>query len=514
MPINVWIDVEDLFEFAAYNPRPSGIQRMAFEICCAIQQLEGSGGRINFIRHDQVNFTFVTVSWSSVEALFTHLAQGVPLPHTHPARATMSGTQGPHSESALRRTARKAAYRMPLELRRRVFTTARLQATALRALTDLASFTLRGAIRQATNLPQRLRQRLNAGSISPRSTLPQTVVGGSINRQFTRDAQPGDIILLLGAPWSSPSYAQMIEAARAEFGIEFAVLVYDLIPIRRPEWCDRGLVRLFRQWFDNTLPVSDHIFTISHATKADLVGYLQDSKISTRATDIKVIPVGTSFGDKTEPANAPLPAGETAARPELPEPGTYVLFVSTIEARKNHILLFRVWRRLMETMPDEQIPTLVFAGRVGWLVADLMQQLDNTDWLDGKIRLIEAPADQDIAALYRGCMFTLFPSLYEGWGLPVTESLANGKPCIASSSTSMPEAGGKLARYFDPDSVTDAYRVLRDAIANKEALAAWQAEVARSFKPVSWTQSAACILDTLGATTSCPTSVRPKVPIV
>ena len=109
-------------------------------------------------------------------------------------------------------------------------------------------------------------------------------------------------------------------------------------------------------------------------------------------------------------------------------------------------------------MPAEQVPTLVFAGRVGWLVADLMQQLENAEWFGGKIRLIEGPSDGELATLYQDCLFTLFPSHYEGWGLPVTESLAHGVPCLAADRTSLPEAGGRFARYFDPDNLDDAVR--------------------------------------------------------
>jgi glycosyltransferase involved in cell wall biosynthesis len=131
---------------------------------------------------------------------------------------------------------------------------------------------------------------------------------------------------------------------------------------------------------------------------------------------------------------------------------------------------------------------------VGWLVADLMQQLENTAWLDGKIRLVQDPTDAELRALYSGCLFTLFPSLYEGWGLPVTESLAFGKPCIASNRTSLPEAGGRLARYFDPDDLHDAYRVIRAAIEDRHGLAAWEQRVVREFRPVSWEETAEAIM--------------------
>ena len=75
------------------------------------------------------------------------------------------------------------------------------------------------------------------------------------------------------------------------------------------------------------------------------------------------------------------------------------------------------------------------ALRVGWLVEDLMRQIVHADHLDGKLIVVEDPTDAELAALYQGCQFTVFPSLYEGWGLPVTESLAFGKPCLASSAT-------------------------------------------------------------------------------
>ncbi len=88
----------------------------------------------------------------------------------------------------------------------------------------------------------------------------------------------------------------------------------------------------------------------------------------------------------------------------------------------------------------------------------------------------------------------MFPSFYEGWGLPVTESLAFGRPCVISNATSLPEAGGTLARYFDPDDLNEAYRVIRATIADREGLSVWQARIAREFHPVSWEDSARSLL--------------------
>ena len=255
-----------------------------------------------------------------------------------------------------------------------------------------------------------------------------------------------------------------------------------------PEWCDKNVVNAFSACFHNLAPLAEQIISVSRTTAEDVERYAAETGLALKSR-IEPIPLGTGFGHTPAPLRSE----------RLPPPGSFALIVSTIEARKNHTLLFRIWRELLATMPHEQVPTLVFAGRVGWLVADLMQQLENADWLDGKIRLIEAPSDCELAALYEDCLFTLYPSLYEGWGLPVTESLAHGTPCLAANATSLPEAGGTLARYFDPDNLHDAVRAVREVLDNPAALGAWRAEIQQNFRPVSWSESAAATLRILRA---------------
>jgi glycosyltransferase involved in cell wall biosynthesis len=271
-------------------------------------------------------------------------------------------------------------------------------------------------------------------------------------------------------------------------GLRFALLVYDLIPLRRPEWCERGLVRLFRSWFGGVLPLCDQVFAISQATAADVESWAQEQGIELPGPVIP-IPIGTGF-DAASPASL-------QRTQRLPPPGSYALIVATIEVRKNHLLLFRVWRRLLEELPRDRVPTLVFAGRIGWLVDDLMQQIANTDHLNGKLLIIEDPSDKELVSLYSGCLFTLFPSFYEGWGLPVTESLAFGKPCFISNRTSLPEAGGKLARSFDPDDLQDAYAKIRNVIEDRADLMRWEDTVKREFTPVSWSTTVEALLQGL-----------------
>jgi glycosyltransferase involved in cell wall biosynthesis len=313
-----------------------------------------------------------------------------------------------------------------------------------------------------------------------------------INDHFDVAATPGDTVAVLGLAWNSDDHTSYIEMAIREKRVRFALLIYDISPLRRPEWFTRWTAERFRAWFEKTLPLADVILTISTATATDIAAYSRDRGMVLRAVPTP-IPIGTGFTTRRA-----LPPRALSSR--LPPPNSYALIVSTIEARKNHALLFRVWRRLLDDMSATSVPTLVFAGRVGWLTSDLMEQLRNCDFLGGKIIHIESPTDEELEALYAGCLFTLFPSFYEGWGLPVTESHAFGRPSIISNTTSLPEAGGSLARYIDPDNTTEAYRVIRETIEDRTGLWEWRNRVRREFKPVEWSQSARAMLQVLDAT--------------
>ena len=465
--VRIWIDVEDLFVYFQANRRPSGIQRLAFELQKSLRGL-GGADRIRFVRHITSSLTFSEVPWEEVEALFTGgVAHAPPRAPDAPPLAAPGG--------GWRARLRGPLYRLPPTVRLALVQAGRAQFGVLLALASALRQQI-AAVRGMAGLAAAV-ARLPAD----RQRLPLV--------PFTGSVQPGDVLAVLGSPWSMPNYAIMLDTARRTHGMKVLLLAYDLIPVRHPEWCDAGLLWHFSHWLETCLPLCDVVLAISRSSARDLERYAA-SKGFALPGPVGAIPIGTGFGSQ-------LAVLTQAGASHLPAAGTYVLFVSTIEARKNHQLLFRVWRRLLEEMPAEQVPTLVFAGREGWLVADLMQQLRNVGWLGGKILHVDNPSDSELVQLYQGCLFTLFPSLYEGWGLPVTESLALGKPCIISNVTSLPEAGGTLARYFDPDDLADVARVIHETLADRAGLAAWEAQVKRDFRPVSWDESAKAILESV-----------------
>jgi len=445
--MRIWLDVEDLIRFFQHANRPTGIQRFSFETSRALWQHKTNNQKIAFCRRNPAQNGLREVHFPALEAGILAITQAASSPAPPPA--------APKKFSALGRLARQlpAVYRRPL---------GKLTGAALTASVAAAE------LAAALLVPLRPRGR------------PITAIGGHAFELRGPDIafSSGDWLVNLGASWEDPYNPTLLARLRAQ-GVRFAYLAHDLIPALFPEWCTPRMVADFAAWLTYAIPNADLTFAVSRHTAADLAAQLR-AQGQPIAPPI-VLPVGST-----------APARHPETQPLIPQP--YVLMVGTIEIRKNHAAMLRVWRNLLQTMPEAEIPTLVIAGKFGWLTADLRGQLTAANWLGGKIRWVENPSDATLASLYQHCLFTLFPSLYEGWGLPVTESLCHGKTAAASNRAAIPEAGCDFCTYFDPDNITGATETIRALIQTPGRIAALERQIARHFRPPGWSATAAALL--------------------
>jgi glycosyltransferase involved in cell wall biosynthesis len=266
--------------------------------------------------------------------------------------------------------------------------------------------------------------------------------------------------------------------------------VHDLSFMRHPD----AFVPSLRRYLELAVPRSIHradvVLADSSHTHSDLL-----TLFGIPAEKVEVITPGVDARFR------PIPrSGDRARLKERYGVGDepYVLSLGTVQPRKNYVRLIRAFARANEERPlatqpprsaDSRMRLLIAGGR-GWLYEDIFVEADKHDY----VRLLGFVDDEDLPALYRGAALFAFPSLYEGFGLPVLEAMACGVPVVCSNTSSLPEVAGDAALLVNPldvDGLSAAMvRVLEDAALRKTMISRGLAQAAR----FTWERSARQLL--------------------
>jgi glycosyltransferase involved in cell wall biosynthesis len=297
-----------------------------------------------------------------------------------------------------------------------------------------------------------------------------------------------------GTSWWQPDYFRHLREAKARSGIGFAPLLHDCVPLVVPEHCEATLVAQYARWFSGLALHADLMLVTSSSTRDDLMSLHRQLLPGLRVPPVALMPLDVAM------RRAPATTGAPPARlPGLERGQPYVLFVSTIESRKNHLMVFNAWLSLVRRHGMAAVPKLVCVGRPGWLAQGAMALLQNSPVLQEKVVLRHDVSDSVLQALYERCLFTLYNSHHEGWGLPVTESLSFGKVPLVSAVASLPEAGGAGAVLFQPRSEPDLVEKLEKLILDRDFLRAQEEKLAREVRLRSWPEVTAQLLGFLSA---------------
>jgi glycosyltransferase involved in cell wall biosynthesis len=241
-----------------------------------------------------------------------------------------------------------------------------------------------------------------------------------------------------------------------------ATVFHDLVPLHHPEWCTPRTVSMHTRKAHAAAATCDVVFANSAYTAADLV-----ETLGIDSARIVVAPPG-------------LGPGLTPNGPRTDLGGPAILGLGTIEPRKNIARLVEGWQLLESELG------LTLAGGDGWG--------DRPDLADPRIRRLGFVPEKEVGALYRGAAVFVYPSLFEGFGIPVIEAMACGVPVVASSHPSLDEACGSAAVRVDPLDPSAIATGVREALNRRDELIALGLAHASRF---SWNETGRVILEGL-----------------
>lgn len=259
----------------------------------------------------------------------------------------------------------------------------------------------------------------------------------------------GDCFLVLGAFWGRCAVDLVLPKIKKKM-IKVISVIQDISPLTHPHFHPQEVVaqlgesaRIVFQYSDMILCPSEHTLKMVSRHLAAETRDLPES----RWPALRRIVMPECFT-----SSIPVKPGSTvpeAAERFLASDCKYVLVVGTLEPRKNHLCAIKAWTQLFLQL-GEACPVLVLVGKEGWHNEFTMATLREFNYLNGKIVHFAGVPSELVAQFYERCVFTLFPSFDEGFGLPVTESLARGKRCLAADIPVLRETGKNAATYFNP----------------------------------------------------------------
>ncbi len=291
----------------------------------------------------------------------------------------------------------------------------------------------------------------------------------------------GDTLLLLDSTWYADIWPS-VELVRSR-GASIVSIIYDLIPITHPQFCDDFLVEVFKDYFKTSTKYVDKYIAISNTVQKDLeIFMLENFGESAKRKNYDCFLLGSDFEtrEKTQMARADL------ARC-FQSNSTY-LIVSTVEPRKNHQYLLDafdvLWGKGLKV-------SLCIIGRVGWKVEGLIERIESHPQYNSQLFHFTNVDDDELSFCYQNAKMLVFPSIIEGFGLPIVESLNYGLPVLASKTPVHQEVGGDHIGYFDLDFAeslaNDIARIELDGMPEEY-------RVPDNYKWMSWEESSTMLL--------------------
>src|SRR5271157_1943756 len=273
------------------------------------------------------------------------------------------------------------------------------------------------------------------------------------------DFREGDVLLMLDSSWQGEVWDSVARAKQRDACI--GIVVYDLVPLLRPDCSEPALIEVFRRWLPRALDLTDFVITISEAVAAELRGWIRANPSLSHLQNLPIesFRLGTDFDPRSsaEPRAFAWQESDMARLLTDKSQGPLFIQVGTLEPRKNHGVVLDAFDRLWA----RGIPVrYAIIGKEGWLCDYTVNRVLTHPLRNSRLFWLDRLTDQQLALAYGEADGVICPSLAEGYGLPVAEALASGRLVIASDIPAHREVGGERCEYFEVDSRRELEQIL------------------------------------------------------
>jgi glycosyltransferase involved in cell wall biosynthesis len=291
----------------------------------------------------------------------------------------------------------------------------------------------------------------------------------------------GDVFLVGGSSWLSYNFHSALQYVKSK-GAKVVVLIYDVIPITHPSFYSVDFSKMFSSKFRSICSSADMLIADSYHVQTEIEEYLARSNIGSRPT-VDHFKLGVDL-DCAKPQGVVRPA----VRQLFTDGAAPYLSVGTIEPRKNYPFLLGAFDQIWQILPD--VP-LCIVGGYGWQMEDFVVHLQNHPRYGKSLFWFTDISDTELEFCYRRARALVYPSIVEGFGLPLVEALHHGCPVLASEIPVFQEIGGDYCTYFSLASAQNLARLILDVELRCQSGILKKPE---SYKTLSWEESTANLL--------------------
>lgn len=283
-----------------------------------------------------------------------------------------------------------------------------------------------------------------------------------------------NVLFELDAIWNAPLKRKDLYPIFKHQGFLIVNFIYDLTPVLLPNFANEITVENFTPFLDAVYKYSDRVFTDSFSSETDFLDRKKTLNVR-KSIPTNIVSLGSDFFQDNKSVTDPYIQKLLEKK--------YILFVGTLEPRKNQENVLEAFEKIAHQYPDLN---LIFIGKEGWKIQHLVHKIQNHKLKDKQFFWLNFIDDDTLTHFYKNAFLVTYLSKYEGYGLPISESLSYGNITITTKNSSLYEVGKDCADYIQQESNEELIEKIRFYCDNKAAYRERREYIQLNFKPLTW----------------------------